>query len=209
MNASLIPFTYDKCTKKDYAAVSNVVLPILTAFAAICVFIIMLAPEVVSIMATGAYMQAIYVIPPVVGGVFFQVQYFIYANIIYFYKKPKYVMYASVTAMVLNVVLNYIFIPKYGFAAAGYTTIFCYFVQSVMDYFAMRKVVAEKIYDMRYIGALTLAVTAISLLSGFIYDYFILRYAVIALILAVCVAFRKRVFDAVSSVRKKNESESG
>lgn len=201
VNSSLIPYTYEKCEKKEYKSISNITLPILTVFATVCIFVVMLAPEVVAIMATADYIEAIYVIPPVVGGVFFQVQYYIYANIIYYYKKPKYVMFSSVTATALNIILNYIFIPRYGYIAAGYTTIFCYFVQASADYFALMHVVHEKIYNMKYIGVLSLVVTAVSLLSNFIYTMPILRYAVMLAILIFFIIFRKRLIGLFKVMR--------
>ena len=72
--------------------------------------------------------------------------YHIYANIVYFYKKPKYVMIGSVTAVVINIILNYIFINLYGYLAAAYTTLICYLIQAFIDYLGMKKAVenAEK-----------------------------------------------------------------
>lgn len=191
-NASLIPFTYEKCKVKDYKSISNVTVPILIVFGAACILIILLAPEVVAIMATKDYKEAIYVIPPIVGGVFFQVHYFIYANVLYYYKKPKYVMIGSVVATVLNVILNYIFIKQFGYIAAGYTTIACYFVQAVIDYIAMKHVVGESIYDMKIITGMSIMLMVISIFSSLTYDYVIIRYAaVVLLLLAVFINYKK------------------
>ena len=88
INGSLIPYTYEKLKVKDYESISKVTMPIMLLFAAACVGVIMLAPEAVWLMATKDYMEAIYVIPPIVGGVFFQVQYHVYSNAVYFHKKP-------------------------------------------------------------------------------------------------------------------------
>ena len=69
INSSLIPYTYEKCKEKDYKSIQRVTSPIIAVFAVACLFVIMLAPEVVAIMATPEYKEAIYVIPNV-GGVF-------------------------------------------------------------------------------------------------------------------------------------------
>lgn len=204
INASLIPYTYEKCKVKDYKSISNVTLPILSLFAVICVMVIMLAPEVVFIMATEEYKEAIYVIPPLIGGVFLQVHYFIYGNIIYYYKKPVYLMLSSVPATILNIVLNYIFISKFGYLAAGYTTIICYLVQAIINYLAMKRVVKEKVYNMKFIGALTLLVLVIALVSNLIYDYILVRYFILALMLVLCIVFRKKIVSVVMAIRKKN-----
>jgi O-antigen/teichoic acid export membrane protein len=203
INSSLIPYTYEKCKEKDYPAISKVTLPLLTMFAVMCTVAIMFAPEVVAIMATESYREAIYAIPPIVGGVFFQVQYYVYANIVYYHKKPKYVMIASMTAMVLNLILNYIFIREFGYIAAGYTTLVCYFAQASIDYFAMKRVTKDRVYNMRYIGALSLCVVAIALLSNLLYDYVLIRYAIILCVLIALFICRKRIIGLLKAMKKR------
>lgn len=192
-NSSLIPYTYEKCGKKDYKSVSAVAMPILTVFAAVCIGVIMLAPEVVAIVATSNYSEAIYAIPPIVGGVFFQVHYSLYGNIIFYYKKPKYVTIATVASAALNVILNYIFISNFGYIAAGYTTLICYFIQAALDYIVMRKIAHNRVYNMKYIGILSIGVIVISLLSNLIYNLVFVRYVFLAVLFVICAIFRKKI----------------
>jgi len=201
-NSSLIPYTYEKCKVKDYKSISKVTIPILLFFGAACVFIILLAPEVVAIMASKDYKEAIYVIPPIVGGVFFQVHYFIYANVLYYYKKPKFVMIGSVVATLLNIVLNYIFISEFGYIAAGYTTIFCYFVQALIDYFAMKHVVGESIYNMKIIVGMSVLLTVISIFSNLTYDYVLIRYTAVVILLIVGLVNIKRIISIFKGLKK-------
>ncbi len=203
VNGSLVPYTYEKCKEKDYLSISKVVIPILTLFAVVCLFVIMLAPEVVAIMATKSYREAIYVIPPIVGGVFFQVQYYIYANVVYYYKKPQYLMYASVTATIVNILLNYIFIRRYGYIAAGYTTLICYIIQALIDYFAMKKVVKEEVYNIKYILGLSIIVIIVALLSNTIYDYVIIRYIIVTAIIIAGIIKRRDIMNLIFSIRQK------
>jgi len=202
VNSSLLPYTYEKCKSEEYKKISNITMPILTLFAAICVIAIMFAPEVVALMATSDYIEAIYVIPPIIGGVFFQVQYFIYSNVVFYYKKPKYVMYASVFSVILNLILGYFLISKFGYLASGYATLICYFIQAALDYFAMRKVVNREIFNMRYVGGLSLFVIIVALLSNLVYDYLWIRYSIILLLLVTCFMFRNKLLHIVKEIKK-------
>lgn len=198
INGSLIPYTYENCKEHKYENINKVTLPLITLFAAGCVVVIMLAPEAVSIMAPKQYWEAICVIPPIVGGVFFQVQYYIYANIVYYYKKPVFVMFGSVTAVLLNIVLNYFFIKKFGYVAAGYTTIVCYLIQAIIDYYAMKHITKETVYNMKYIVSLSVIVMLIALFSNLIYDFAIIRYLILFVLLIVAFILRNkilRIFD--------------
>ena len=203
INGSLVPYTYEKCKIKDYKSISKVTLPLLLFFACASIGLVMMAPEIVRIMATKSYHEAIYVIPPIVGGVFFKVKYIIYANIIYFYKKPIYVMIGSVTATIVNIVLNYIFISKYGYFAAGYTTIFCYALQALIDYIGMRKTVKTEVYNMRFIILLSLGVAIVSCVSPLLYDCVLLRYLILGALLVLGFIYRKKIIEMITSIRKK------
>lgn len=202
VNGSLIPYTYEKCSTNDYQSISKVTLPILTLFAVICVFAIVLAPELIGVMATKDYSDAIYAIPPIVAGTFFQIQYFIYANIVYYFKKPKYVMYASVTAAIANIILNYFLIKMFGYKAAGYTTLLCYLIQAVLDYFAMKYVVKEKVYNMKYISFLSLCLIVVSLLSLLFYTHPCVRYGIVLLIVAALIYCRRYIVQSILATRK-------
>lgn len=206
INSSLIPYTYEKCKEGKFEEINKVTLPLISLFAVGCVFVIMLAPEAVKIMATGEYLEAIYVIPPIVGGVFFQVQYFIYANVVYYFKKPVYVMVGSVTAVILNILLNYFCIKQWGYMAAGYTTIVCYGIQALIDFFAMKKVVGKSVYNIRFILILSAAVVFVALTSNLIYDYLVIRLSILGILIILGIIFRKRIISAFS-FRKKEKND--
>ena len=208
INSSLIPYTYEKCKENKMSDLNKTTMPLISIFALGCIVVIMLAPEAVRIMATSEYMEAIYVIPPIVGGVFFQVQYYIYANVIYYYKKPRYVMFGSISAVLLNILLNYFCIRQWGYMAAGYTTLVCYAVQALIDYFAMRIVVKEKIYNMKYILLLSFAVVLISTTSVFLYDVPIARYIILSVIALLIIVFHKKIISILSFKKTSNLNES-
>lgn len=202
-NSSLTPFVYEKCRAKEYKSISKVSLSVLALFGIACIVIILLAPEIVMAMSTPEYRSAMYVIPPLVGGVFFHVQYYLYAKILYCLKKPKFIMYASIITTLLNIVLNYVFISKFGYIAAGYTTLFCYMLQAAMTYFIMNRIVKERIYNMRYIGIMSVAVIIISIFSNITYNYVLVRYFVIGAIAVLAVVFRKKIIEIFNSMKKK------
>lgn len=184
VNSSLVPFIINCYEEKKYRKISNTVLPILTFFGVICTFIALLAPEVIKILATEEYLEAVYIVPPVICGAFFSLLYYLFTNILYFMKKPQYVMLASISTGVLNIGLNYLFIPIYGYVAAGYTTLICYLLQAVMDYLISYYFLRTNVYDMKYLVVISIMVVALSF--GVLYIYQLpssLRYGFIILIL--------------------------
>ena len=112
-------------------------------------------------------------------------------------------MIGSVTATIVNIVLNYIFISKYGYFAAGYTTIFCYALQALIDYIGMRKTVKTEVYNMRFIILLSLGVAIVSCVSPLLYDCVLLRYLILGALLVLGFIYRKKIIEMITSIRKK------
>lgn len=197
VNASLIPYTYEKCKLCDYKSISRATMPLLLLFASTCFLLILLGPEIVRIMATSDYLEAIYVIPPIIAGVFFQVQYYIYGNVVFYYKKPIFVMIGSVSATIINIILNYFFIPRYGYIAAAWTTLFAYIIQTIVDFFAMRHVVGFSLYDVRQILLLSVLILIGSIVCVLIYDFIIVRYCLFAIILLILLCRRNKIMSLI------------
>lgn len=66
---------------------------------------------------------------------------------------------ATMIAAGLNVVLNLIFIPKYGYVAAAYTTLACYIIYYIIHIFFSRRIQGSFLYDMKTHLLIILGVT--------------------------------------------------
>lgn len=125
------PWIYRKIKDKSIKDISSVAYSTLMALACLNLLLIVLAPEVVAIFAPPTYYDAIYVIPPVAMSGYFMYMYDLFAKFAFYYEKTKFVMIASVTGAILNIILNFIFIRLFGYRAAGYTTLACYMIYSI------------------------------------------------------------------------------
>ena len=200
INGSLIPYTYDCLKNGEFSKLSKLISKILFVVLACSFGVIIIAPEVLKFLASSTYFSCLSVIPVIVGGVFFQVHYSIYANVLFYYRKPKYVMFASVCATILNLIANYIFINKYGYLAAGYTTLFCYLIQAAIDYLALRVVVKENIYNMIEIGVMSFVCLLFSFFGNYIYGYPCLRYLILITTILFFIFFRKKVYVMIKNI---------
>ena len=96
------------------------------------VALILVAPEVVKILANESYWEGISIIPPVVLANYVIFAYSLYVNIEHYYKKTPYITVNTIIAAASNIVSNFIFIPKYGYVAAAYTTLASYLISFVL-----------------------------------------------------------------------------
>lgn len=134
------PWLLQKIKAGKLKDTENIAYISLAVIAAVNLLLIAFAPEAVAIFAPASYREAIYVIPSVTMSVYFVFAYNIFSNVEFYYEKTKFIMFASLISAVTNIVLNYIFIPMFGYYAAGYTTLFCYAVYAAFHYGFMRRI---------------------------------------------------------------------
>ncbi len=211
LSQTLSPWVYKKIKAEKTEDIKIVAYPamILVAFANIV--LILIAPEAVRIFAPAEYFDAVWIIPPVVLSVYYMFIYDFFAKFAFYYEKRTFITIASVAGAALNIVLNLIFIKKFGYIAAGYTTLFCYIVYACCHYLFMNKVCREncggiKPYSTKIILLISAAFTAFGLLLLLTYKYIVIRYSIVALALAAVIVFRKKIIDSVWSIfRLKND----
>lgn len=204
INGSLIPYTYQKCKDKKYKELNKVINIILSIIFICCVTIIFIAPEIIAFFAAREYASGVVIVPAVVAGIFFQIQYSLYANVLYYYRKPKWVMIASVSSAIINIIANYIFIKRFGYIAAAYTTLICYLMQACLDYFAMKHVVKDNIYDMKFITICSSVMIGIAIIIPFTYKNWIFRYIILSILIIFVFFFRKKIKEIVKSLMSVN-----
>ncbi|MCD7789969.1 MAG: oligosaccharide flippase family protein [Bacteroides thetaiotaomicron] len=140
---------------------------------------IALAPEAVSILGGEKYSSGVACVPPIVLGVFCQYVYTHYVNIELHLKKTKFVSYGTICAAVLNIVLNAIFIPMFGYVAAAYTTLFSYIVLMFVHYFISSKILKVKLYNNAFMFGTVFVAGLVSMILIISYSYTWLRYTMI------------------------------
>ena len=208
------PWLYKKIKNKEINDISKVAYPTFIVIASINIFLIAMAPEVVAIFAPKAYYEAIFVIPPVAMSVYFMFAYSFFAVFEFYFEKTKFVMVATTASAALNVLLNYICINKFGYMAAGYTTLACYILYATFHYIFMRKICKEKLSgDQPYDLKILLLISASFIILGFVflatYKLLIARYVLLVIIFGVCIFKRDLIISTIKSIfALKKESKS-
>lgn len=203
---AMMPWIYSKLQSKEYDDIRETVNVVLVGVSLISFLFIAFAPEVIAIMGSKEYADAILVMPPVVMSLFFAFLYNIFSSIEFYYEKTKYAMVASVSSAALNIILNLIFIPLIGYVAAAYTTLFCYISLAGFHYFMAKKVllnVGEKftMVNSRFILSYSILVLVITLVFAIVYRYPVLRYTIIISLGIIFAANRKKISLLVKKLK--------
>jgi len=205
LSQTLSPWIYQKIKADRAGEVSQVAFLALGLIAGANLLLMLLAPEAVAVFAPAAYYDAIYVIPPVSMSVFFMFSYDLFAKFEFYFEKTFFIMAASVSGALLNIITNYIFIQRYGYYAAGYTTLFCYLVYAAGHYLMMNRVCDEYLHGERPFPAraywlMAAAFTVCGFLLLFTYRSKILRYGMLLVAAVLLFVFRRRVRAALRSL---------
>lgn len=210
LSQTISPWIYQKIKDEKLEDIGNLSYIAMGFIAALNIMLIAFAPEIVHIFAPPSYYEAIWVVPPVAISIYFIFMYDFFAKFEFYYEKKFFIMLASIIGAVLNLVLNYIFIPTFGYVAAGYTTLACYIAYVIGHYTFMKRVVKEHngdvvVYSPKIL--LTMSVSFIILGFGFAISYLnnIVRYSLIGLILIFVFIYRKKIITALLLITEKRK----
>ena len=151
--------------------------------------LVMLAPEEILILGGSRYRAAVWLIAPMVSGTLFRFFSYSYSAIENYYKKTKYVAAGTIGTMILNVILNYVCILKFGYMAAAYTTAISYLILLIVQGILEYKVTGQVIVPLWKTVGIALIYGIINIVSMELYNVaWYVRYGV--LLVVVLIAFK-------------------
>ena len=208
VSGTMNPWIYKSLRDGKAKNIGKTSYPILMVIALCNFMVIAVAPELLTILAPANYQSALAVIPPVTASVYFMFLYNLFATFEYYYEKTQYVMMASIIGAVMNIILNAVFIPYFGYSAAGYTTLVCYILYSGAHYYFMKKVVRSYIQNERiYNGWIIFGIGLFLIGGGAVmmqfYSHVIIRYAILVVCAVIVFLKRKDIQKLFVDLKKK------
>ena len=209
MNQAWSPWAYEKMDNKEYDSLKRYSKPYLLFFITIVYIIMLIVPEVLLIAAGKNYVSGKFVIPPVMVGYIFQFIYSFYVNIEFYHKKQKQIAIGTIIAALINIILNYIFIPIFGYIAAAYTTLIGYVALYFIHYMFVKKLGYSKWYDTGFFIKIVIISLMYMILCNYLYNLFIIRYLLSSLIfiiiLVICIVNREKIKKYIKSFKNGGE----
>lgn len=194
MNTAYSPWLGDKLNEKNYDAIKKYSYGYISVFAIVLIGVMLFAPEGLYILGGREYVEAQYVIPPVMLGYLFVFLYSMYVNVEQYENRTGGMAIATGVAALINLVLNYVFIPHFGYIAAAYTTLVGYIFLFIFHFTIVRRMGLSKIYNFKFIVLVILIEGIFTLFITISYQFNFLRYALILIYLLVVgiVAYRNK-----------------
>lgn len=202
------PWMYTCLRDNKTENVKNLMNGLLIFVSALTLVFVAFAPEVIRIVAPVSYYEAIYCMPPVMISSFFTFLYSTFSIIEMYFEETKKVMIASIAAALLNVVLNALLIPVYGYIAAAFTTLACYIFLAAFHYFMAQKVLKQhglsiELFDGKTILAISFILLFFLIAFEYLYTKTILRYVAVGIILILMIIKRTYFYNLLKTIKKK------
>lgn len=194
LNSAYSPWLGEMLNVKNYDAVKKYSYGYISFFVFCLLGVVLIAPETLYVLGGMDYIEAKYVIPPVMYGYLLLFLYSMYVNIEQFEKKTSGMAVATVFAALLNIGLNFILLPVFGYLAAAYTTIIGYAFLFIFHFLLVRKMGFTKVYDTKFILSVIIICCLGMLVSLWLYDHTLIRYILLLLYAAgtVILAIKNR-----------------
>ncbi len=210
INGSFVPWAYGKMKNEHGIGIKKISSLLFGLVMGVNICLIWFAPEAVQILAAPQYGEAKWCLVPIAASVYFFFVYTLFVDIEIYFGANKYIAIASVIAAILNLILNYIFIPIYGYIAAGYTTLFSYFATMVMHYCFLRKTLkknqyGEKLFDEKMIAFWGILMVVTATIAMVLYGNMVIRFF-IAIIIAIIIFWKKNyIMEIMQEIKKRSE----
>lgn len=181
-NHAWVPWFYNKMSNNKENDIKKVSNYYIILFGLITIISMLVLIDVAKIMAPSEYLKGIPLIIPILLAYYFQFLYSLPVNVEFYMKKTNYIAIGTVLSAFINVLLNVLLIPTYGYMAASYTTVIAYMFLFIFHYLIARKITGKKLFDIRTIVIVTMIVCVLSMVLYILIDYVIIRYLLMVLI---------------------------
>ena len=209
LNLALEPWLLSRIKRNDGNGVSKSITQASCFIAILNVVILVASPEIITIVASERYAEAVWSMPPVIGSLLIMFIYQQFLQVHFYYGENKVVFIASMLSAAMNILLNMYCLPRFGYIVAGYTTLTSYLLIAVIYYCSMVKVAQKHNLDHKSfynISDLVKLVTIYFIISGvamLLYQHIAIRYILVALTIAVLLIYKNKIVEYFKSKEMK------
>ncbi len=208
LDSSWTPWVYIKINNQKINEIRKTGTKYVLLFSLLTIGFICVMPEVTILIADKSYWAGIDLIVPLALANYFIFMYMLPVGIEYFNKKTSYISFGTVAAAIINILLNYYSINRWGYRSAAYTTLISYMMLYVFHRLISRKYNINDYYDFKKITIINIGTVFIGFLVLFSLQYstisLMIRYSLIIIILLLLFSQKNTI---VQAFKKGNGNE--
>ncbi len=200
-----VPWFTEKLNFRDFKAINTLSRDYIHLMVYAMVGLTLVAPEIMKLLAPSAYWEGMVLIPPLVIANFVIFAYTMYVNVEYYYERTVFITVNTIIAAITNIILNFIFIPSFGYTAATYTTLASYFVSFILHVKYAKKLNSAILPIKQYFIPMAHLIIS-TIFFYFFMNSWILRWGVCVVYIALILFIeRKRIAELLSDFAVKSK----
>ena len=160
-------------------------------------------PELVKLLGAKVYWEAMYSVIPIVAGGYLVFLYSLPASVEYYHAKTGFIGVGTGAAAVINIVLNFIFISRFGYLAAAYTTLAAYFLYFIFHYIIAWHIQKKVLFDTARLSLYIIIILVSGAVSLLLIPYWPIRWVMLAATGLAGVFWLEREFDIIRRIKEK------
>ena len=203
INSTFVPWLFRSIKNNNFEKIRFVSKGITIGLAGMLLMLMLIYPETLNLLFGDKYNGSLYVIPPIAMSLLFQYFAQLFINIDFYCEEKLYLVFSSFVSAVVNIVLNYIFIPKYGFIVAAWTTLISYIIFALCGYITMNMAkkkhnITGEMYDSKFIIICSGIFLIFGIVISMFYNNIYVRISVLFIIMVYMIINYKKIFRLIT-----------
>lgn len=199
VNGAMSPWLFEKLSQKDYGTIKKVNQYYILIFTFVAFGLMLVSPEIQWILGGNEYKDSRSILMPVMAGCCCNFIYTSYVNVENYLKKPGVISIGTSCVAVLNIVLNFIYVEKFGYKAAAYTTLLSYFILLLYHYSMVKKFGYSHIYNNKLNLGCAIGICLFSIFFVFVFET-VIRWVLIAAYVVIGGVIIKRNYQSIRTI---------
>ena len=196
------PWFFERMSQNDIEQIRKKSTMFCVLISVVFVMMSCVTPEIVRILATEEYLDAIDISIIVLIGCYFATLYNIPCEVEYYHKKTKHIATSTFACAVLNVALNFILMQYFSYKIAAYVTLFAYLLYFLFHMYMSYHIRGEWVFDIRRMGLIIAVSVLLMIISLLLIDSIIGRAAILVVLLAAVLQKKEMIIKLVKEIRK-------
>lgn len=157
------PWFFEKFKENAHDIIRSRARTMRNLFTVLYASLLMVSPEIVRIVADKKYWPGLYIVPWIFMAYYFVFMYALEVNVEYAYKRTELIAAGTIISALINVGLNIIVVPIYGYIGAAVATVISYYALFLFHYIITSRVLKRTEYGFAFHMQSTFFVLVITL----------------------------------------------
>lgn len=163
LNQVFVPWLFRRLQEEAYEMIRKVQRVYLLLYCFVAVVVLSVSPEIVKVIGDREYWDGTRIILWIVFATFLNFTYTLYVNIEFFHRRTALISSGTIMAAIINVVLNLLFLQRFGYGFAAASTVISYFAMLVFHGIIVNKVLKIKIVDNAFLCVVVISIFVVTI----------------------------------------------